>query len=484
MGAEAAEGAVSLADEVVDPALVASGVRAWVWTMSDQAKSVVVPLAQTPAGTVRTATIGRAQSDEPTPATDGNVGPLLGAIPALIPDAVGAVPAGPAAEIAPAIQRDPSTPAPASVGASTSASPEQEASPNGASIVVAGSGPVVEPQTNGPANQTPATANRPDGFDPQQPTTAASPDQNGSAPAVLQNHRAGRAPTAYADAAGSTARAGGLPRDRESGAATAVSPDPATPSGRPTAMARPGDRATGGGTRAATVSGPIADAQAALAGALLANRAQSGAAHDQSGQDSTPASAEPQARVDEVLTLAAQAIEGTVAAAALHPDHASVLATGQTTQIAHVASQDHSLTSAISSLSADRSAAIDDGNLHRQIVQAIHLQSRNGIGDARLTLQPEYLGELTIALRVENGGVTAHVSAAASDVRAWLGANEALLRQGLLDQGLTLDRLVVSEEPDEPSCDAGGHGRQQQPQPEEKPRPRPRRDTSTFEITV
>ena len=201
VGAEAAEGAVSLADEVVDPALVASGVRAWVWAMSDQAKSVVVPLAQTPAGTVRTATIGRAQSDEPTPATDGNVGPLLGAIPALIPDAVGAVPAGPAAEIAPAIQRDPSTPAPASVGASTSASPEQEASPNGASIVVAGSGPVVEPQTNGPANQTPATANRPDGFDPQQPTTAASPDQNGSAPAVLQNHRAGRAPTAYADAA-------------------------------------------------------------------------------------------------------------------------------------------------------------------------------------------------------------------------------------------------------------------------------------------
>jgi hypothetical protein len=472
-------------DEVVDPTLVAVAVPLWLWTIPDQPKSAAAPLAQTQAGTVGTATSGSAQSDEPTPATDANVGPLPGAIPEPIPEAVVAALAGPTAQTAPpAIQSDPSTPALGSVGVSTRASPEQEPSPIGASIVAAGSGAGVELQNNVSANQIPATANRADGFDPQRPPTSASTDQNGSAPAVVQNHRAGRAPAAYADAAGLTARAGGLARDRGSMAASAVSSDPATPSGRTTDMARPDDRATAGGARAANVSGPIADAQAAMVGALLANRAQNGTAHNPSGQDSTPAFAEPQPRVDEVLTLAAQALEGTVAAAALHPDHASTLGTGQTTQIGHVPSQDHSLTSAISSLSADRSAAIDDGNLHRQIVRAIQLQSHNGIGDARLTLQPEYLGELTIALRVENGGVTAHVSAAASDVRAWLGANEALLRQGLLEQGLTLDRLIVSDEPDESSRDAGSHRRQQQPEPEEKPRSRQRRDTSTFEITV
>ena len=104
----------------------------------------------------------------------------------------------------------------------------------------------------------------------------------------------------------------------------------------------------------------------------------------------------------------------------------------------------------------------------------------------RVSLQPEYLSEVTIALRVEDGGVTAHVSAASTDVRAWLGANEALLRQGLSEQGLTLDRLIVSDEPAEPSRDArGGNARQQQqPQPEQEPRPRQRRDASTFEITL
>jgi flagellar hook-length control protein FliK len=138
--------------------------------------------------------------------------------------------------------------------------------------------------------------------------------------------------------------------------------------------------------------------------------------------------------------------------------------------------------------SADRSAAIEDGTLHRQIVQAIQLQSRSGIGEARLTLQPEYLGDVTIVLRVEDGGVTAHVSAAAADVRAWLGTNEAILRQGLAEHGLTLNRLVVSDQPADTSRDTkdGTTPRQQQPEQHETPqqRPRPRPDNSTFEITV
>ena len=220
----------------------------------------------------------------------------------------------------------------------------------------------------------------------------------------------------------------------------------------------------------------------------MPSRWQGGTSPNQGDQDSSQAFAESRARPNDVSTPAVQALEGAVAAAALHVDHVSSL-TGQA-EIGHVPSLERTILPSVPSLvsgSADRSTGIDDGSLNRQIVQAIQLQSHNGVGDARLTLQPEYLGEVTIALRVEDGGVIAHVSAAAADVREWLGANEAMLRQGLMEHGLKLDRLIVSEEPAEPSRDTRDHHarqQQQQQQRDDEPRPRPRRDTGTFEITV
>jgi flagellar hook-length control protein FliK len=126
----------------------------------------------------------------------------------------------------------------------------------------------------------------------------------------------------------------------------------------------------------------------------------------------------------------------------------------------------------------------DDASLSRQIVQGIRLQWRGGTGEARVTLKPEYLGEVTIALRVERGGVTAHLNAETAQVRSWVAANEHLLREGLREQGLTLERLVVSDKSQE--RDDGGRGRQQpQQQPEERePQPRTRRDSGVFEIVV
>jgi len=127
----------------------------------------------------------------------------------------------------------------------------------------------------------------------------------------------------------------------------------------------------------------------------------------------------------------------------------------------------------------------DDGDLRRQIVQAVKLQWRDGVGDARLTLQPDYLGDLTISLRVEQGGgVTAHLNADSADVRAWMSANEPSLRQGLAEHGLTLDRLIVSEEPADATPNGEGR-RQRAPQDEEPPQaPRRRPETATFEMVV
>jgi flagellar hook-length control protein FliK len=109
------------------------------------------------------------------------------------------------------------------------------------------------------------------------------------------------------------------------------------------------------------------------------------------------------------------------------------------------------------------------------------MQWRDGGGEARLTLRPEYLGEVTIALRVEDGGVTAHVSATAPEVRAWVSEHQALLRETLSGQGLQLNRLLVTPKADEAQADA--EKRRQQPQVA-PPMPHRRRESAVFEIVV
>ena len=69
--------------------------------------------------------------------------------------------------------------------------------------------------------------------------------------------------------------------------------------------------------------------------------------------------------------------------------------------------------------------------LQNQIVQAMRVQWNGGIGDAQIRLQPAYLGDLAISLKVENGAVTAHLAASSAEVRQWIEANESSLRQGL-----------------------------------------------------
>ena len=53
----------------------------------------------------------------------------------------------------------------------------------------------------------------------------------------------------------------------------------------------------------------------------------------------------------------------------------------------------------------------DAPDVPTQIVRAAHLQWRDGVGEARLRLNPEHLGEVTISLRVEQGAVFATIRA-------------------------------------------------------------------------
>lgn len=78
-----------------------------------------------------------------------------------------------------------------------------------------------------------------------------------------------------------------------------------------------------------------------------------------------------------------------------------------------------------------------------QIVQAMRLQMRQGIGEARVYLKPEHLGAVTISLRLEHGSVSATIHAEAPVVRQWIESHESVLRQSLTEHGLQLQRLVV-----------------------------------------
>jgi flagellar hook-length control protein FliK len=101
---------------------------------------------------------------------------------------------------------------------------------------------------------------------------------------------------------------------------------------------------------------------------------------------------------------------------------------------------------------ASESGDVSPESLHGQIVQGIRLQWQGSAGEARITLRPEYLGAITVSLRVEDGAMSAVLHVGEPQVREWVQANQDLLRQGLAEQGLTLEHLVVSDDTDAPSA--------------------------------
>jgi flagellar hook-length control protein FliK len=96
-------------------------------------------------------------------------------------------------------------------------------------------------------------------------------------------------------------------------------------------------------------------------------------------------------------------------------------------------------------------------NLSR-LVQSIRVQSRDGVSQASVRLNPEHLGEVTVTVRVEGSSVTAIVRAESADVRQWLRGQEESIRASLAGQGLDLDDLVVDRDP------SGQREPQEQPQ--------------------
>ena len=117
-----------------------------------------------------------------------------------------------------------------------------------------------------------------------------------------------------------------------------------------------------------------------------------------------------------------------------------------------------------------------------QLVQAIRMQYRAGGGEAVVRLNPEHLGAVSIALRVERGVVSATVHAESPAVRQWLEDHASSLRDGLSGHGLQLDRFVVhrdGRQPEQPR-----HYEEPQPQRRRAPRRQTGQEQATFEVRV
>ncbi|RPJ69119.1 MAG: flagellar hook-length control protein FliK, partial [Acidobacteria bacterium] len=120
---------------------------------------------------------------------------------------------------------------------------------------------------------------------------------------------------------------------------------------------------------------------------------------------------------------------------------------------------------------------LPEGHVTPQVVRAVLLSWRDGVGEARVRLEPESLGTLTVVLRVERGAVTATISSEVAAVRESIQAHERDLRAGLAEHGLDLDRLVVTD--DRPDREGA---RDQDARTWRAPRRTERRSGARFEI--
>jgi hypothetical protein len=114
-----------------------------------------------------------------------------------------------------------------------------------------------------------------------------------------------------------------------------------------------------------------------------------------------------------------------------------------------------------------------------RLVQALRISGRGGAWEATVRLEPEHLGPVTIAIRVQGGSVSATVDAEAAPVRLWLEAQRDEIRARLGDHGLELERFDVLD-------DRGRSADQERRAPRDAYRRAPRRlaSTATFEVTV
>lgn len=312
-------------------------------------------------------------------------------------------------------------------------------------------------------------------FDPAAALVTA-PQSAETPPAVRaeSNQGPGKSPMGPAPSAAARAFAralGALTGDGQ-GRPAAASPEPAT-----TVTGRPGttraERIDGIGEPAAAAAVPTAAAGARAATSQVTGAFALPERQDQGGQGD--------ASVEGALRKASTAVQGRQIAAAAGPPATDVTAP-RAAASAPVSDAGFRLEGlAVQGAQGGQQASIGlappvadpaaarEGTVAEQLVRAIRIQVRDGIGEAKLSLRPDHMGEVSVQLKVDKGSVSATLVVARADVRAQIEGQGSALRAGLEAQGLHLEELVVRED-GERRKDQGQEARREQPR---KRRPRP-----------
>ncbi|GAA4700786.1 flagellar hook-length control protein FliK [Brevibacillus fulvus] len=83
-------------------------------------------------------------------------------------------------------------------------------------------------------------------------------------------------------------------------------------------------------------------------------------------------------------------------------------------------------------------------------VKQMKVVEQQGISEAKLILHPESLGQIDVKITSNNGVITAHFTADTSSGKELLDNQLQQLRHALVQQGLQVDRLEVTQQQDQP----------------------------------
>ncbi|MEW5981065.1 MAG: flagellar hook-length control protein FliK [Acidobacteriota bacterium] len=106
---------------------------------------------------------------------------------------------------------------------------------------------------------------------------------------------------------------------------------------------------------------------------------------------------------------------------------------------------------------------LDERPMADAIVRTLRFQAIRDGAEAKLRMHPEYLGDMSVTLRVSGSSVSALVTAESATVRAWLESHQRELRAALGEAGLTLTDLRI--DPNGRSRHEDPRGRQEAPRP-------------------
>lgn len=115
------------------------------------------------------------------------------------------------------------------------------------------------------------------------------------------------------------------------------------------------------------------------------------------------------------------------------------------------------------------------------IINKLEIVKQTGFTEARISLNPEHLGQVDIKLTMQNGQLIAQFMTRSTDAKELIDQQMAQLRSALLAQGLQVEKIEVTQSSQPSNANLYQDGRQpgsgqQQPQHRSKEKDRPSDD--------